>query len=190
MSEKERNIRETVNEANEVFKRTSLVNRNFNIDVTDIEKVFKTLKNKKAIGFDNIANEHLKYGGNCLKWHMMNLFNLVSTNYYTPKSWKSSLIVPLFKAGSKCKDNPNSYRGISLAPCIGKVFDKIIESKLTLKKDNKPFPNQQSCLHTSFNIQESTYHHLERLGNIIVILLDSTKAFETVWHQGLLHKLL
>jgi hypothetical protein len=122
---------------------------------------------------------------------MMNLFNLVSTNYYTPKPWKSSLIVPLFKAGSKCKDNPNSYRGISLAPCIGKVFDKIIEPKLILKKDNKPFPNQQqtayqqgiSCLHTSCNIQESIYRHLERFGKFIVILLDSTKAFDTVWHQ-------
>jgi hypothetical protein len=83
MSEKERNIRETVNEASEVFKGTYLVNRNFNIDVTDIEKVFKTLKNKKATGFDNIAYEHLTYGGNCLKCHMMNLFNLVSANYYT-----------------------------------------------------------------------------------------------------------
>jgi meiotically up-regulated gene 157 (Mug157) protein len=52
---------------------TSLENRNYNIDVTDIEKVLKTLKNNKATGFDNIAYEHLTYGGNCLKWHMMNL---------------------------------------------------------------------------------------------------------------------
>jgi hypothetical protein len=158
----QRNIRET---------GTSLEIRNYNIDVTDIEKVLKTLKNNKATGFDNIAYEHLTYGGNCLKWHMMNLFNLVSANYYTPKPCKSSLIVPFFKGGSKCKDNLNSYRGISLAPCIGKVFDRIIESKLTLKKDNKPFPNQQqtayqqgiSCLHTSFNVQKSIYHHLERI---------------------------
>jgi uncharacterized alkaline shock family protein YloU len=64
MSEKERNIRETVNEASEVFKGTSLENRNINIEVTDIEKVFKTLKYNKATGFDNIVYEHLKYGGN------------------------------------------------------------------------------------------------------------------------------
>jgi hypothetical protein len=83
-------------------------NRNINIEVTDIEKVFKTLKYNKATGFDNIVYEHLKYGGNWLKWHMMNLFNLVSTNYYTPKPWKSSLIIPLFKGGSKWKDNLNT----------------------------------------------------------------------------------
>jgi hypothetical protein len=33
---------------------TSLEIRNYNIDVTDIEKVLKTLKNNKATGFDNI----------------------------------------------------------------------------------------------------------------------------------------
>ena len=97
MSEKERNIRETVIEISEVFKGTSLENRNYNIDVTDIEKVLKNLKKNKATGFDNIAYEHLTYGGNCFKWHMMNLFNLVSANYYTPKPCKSSLIVPFLK---------------------------------------------------------------------------------------------
>ena len=163
----------------------------------DVEQVLKNLKNNKATGLDNIAYEHLKYGGECLKDHMTKLFNLVYFNTYSPKSWKMSLIVPLFKGGDKCKSDPNSYRGISLAPCIGKVYDKIIDSKLQLNKDNKCFPNPQqtayqqgvSCLHTSFNIHESIYHHLERLGNILLILLDSTKAFDTVWHSGLLYKL-
>ncbi|CAC5417008.1 unnamed protein product [Mytilus coruscus] len=188
ISDKEREINKTVEVAQKHFKGTFYDNAKLNITVNEVGKVLKSLKNNKASGLDNIEYEHLKYGGNSLRNHMTKLFNLVCYNFYSPKSLKSSLIVPLFKGGNKCKGDPNSYRGISLAPCIGKVFDKIIDSKLELKKDNKCFPNPQqtayqqclSCLHTSFNIHESLYHHLERLENIIVVLLDSTKAFDTV----------
>jgi hypothetical protein len=41
----------------------------------------------------------------------------------------------------------------------------------------------------SFNLQEVTIHHVEKNGTIIIILLDSTKAFDTVPHDGLRVKL-
>jgi hypothetical protein len=78
-------ILETVNEASEVFKGTSLENRNFNIDVTDIEKVFKTLKNIKATGFDNIKlfqnvlPNHLEYR---LEIHISSHSQLSSSNNF------------------------------------------------------------------------------------------------------------
>ncbi|CAG2213722.1 unnamed protein product [Mytilus edulis] len=143
VSDKERAITKTVEVAHKDFRGTFYNNTKLNITVNEVEKVLKCLKNNKASGLDNIEYEHLKYGGNSLRNHMTKLFNLVCYNFYSPKSWKSSLIVPLFKGGNKCKSDPNSYRGISLAPCIGKVLDKIIDLKLELKKDNKCFPNPQ-----------------------------------------------
>jgi uncharacterized membrane protein YcaP (DUF421 family) len=40
-------------------------------------------------------------------------------------------------------------------------------------------------MNASFNLQEVTIHHVEKNGTIIIILLDSTKAFDTVPHDGL-----
>ena len=44
-------------------------------------------------------------------------------------------------------------------------------------------------MNASFNLQEVTIHHVEKNGTIIIILLDSTKAFDTVPHDGLRVKL-
>ena len=44
-------------------------------------------------------------------------------------------------------------------------------------------------MNASFNLQVVTIHHVEKNGTIIIILLDSTKAFDTVLHDGLRVKL-
>ncbi|CAG2194964.1 unnamed protein product [Mytilus edulis] len=103
VSDKERAITKTVEVAHKDFRGTFYNNTKLNITVNEVEKVLKCLKNNKASGLDNIEYEHLKYGGNSLRNHMTKLFNLVCYNFYSPKSWKSSLIVPLFKGGKNVK---------------------------------------------------------------------------------------
>ena len=102
----------------------------------ELQKLIMSLPNKKAGGLDGIVYEHLKYGGNLLSKHLCNLFNLIFEQCITPMMWKLSLIIPLFKGGNKLKCNIDSYRGISLIPCISKVFEKLIDCRLDAKLDN------------------------------------------------------
>ena len=46
-----------------------------------------------------------------------------------------------------------------------------------------------SCLHTAFIFQETISHLREQKKKVYVALLDVKKAFDTVWHTGLFHKL-
>ncbi|CAC5400643.1 unnamed protein product [Mytilus coruscus] len=51
------------------------------------------------------------------------------------------------------------------------------------------YQKELSSIHASFNLQEPIRPFVERNSDVIVVLLDSTKAFDTVWHGALLYKL-
>ena len=70
----------------------------------------------------------LKYGGNELTLHLTQLFQQVLNSGITPKVWKESIIIPLFKKGNKT--NPDNYRGITLVNTTLKLFTKAMLSKL------------------------------------------------------------
>ncbi|CAG2254958.1 unnamed protein product [Mytilus edulis] len=157
--------------------------------IVSIENLTKCLKIQVPGWLDGICYEHLKYGGKLLQSHLCSLFNLVPETCYTSKSWKDSCIIPLFKGGNKSKSDPNSYRGISLLCSISKLFEKALYTRLPSLHHNFPHQSQvayQKALpstHTSFNMQEVVLHNLKRQSNSIVTLLDSMKAFDTLWHK-------
>lgn len=164
----------------------------------EVNQTIKLLKRRKACGYDGIQHEHLIYGGSSVIACLTKLFNKVIEVGKIPNAWKYGLIVPIFKGGTKPKNLPDSYRPVSLLPCVLKVFEHVIQNRITedLLKD-KTFPNTQqqgfqkhlSCLCASFNLQETIYHNLEMFGKVYVAFLDSKKAFDTVWRVGLMYKL-
>ncbi|ESP05387.1 hypothetical protein LOTGIDRAFT_102725 [Lottia gigantea] len=56
------------------------------------------------------------------------LFNEIFESGSYPTMWTKALIVPLLKKGSKAV--PNSYRGISLLDCLGKLYSTILNEHL------------------------------------------------------------
>ena len=80
-----------------------------------------------------------------------------------------------------------------------KLLEKLVLDRL-LKwtKDNDiVFPNPQqsayqkhrSCVSTAFVLQETIQHLIERHSKVYACFLDTSKAFDTVWHNGLFYKL-
>ena len=100
----------------------------------------------------------------------------------------------------KARQNPNeasSYRPISLLPIIGKLFEKLFSKKLKNIITNKQIiPNHQF----GFREKHSTIEQIHRITHQIeialekreicsAVFLDVSKAFDDVWHKGLIHKL-
>ncbi len=131
---------------------------------------------------------------------LVNLFTSILNIGYIPNNWKTGILIPIYKGGSKSTVDPDSYRAVSLLPSFYKLLERIICNKLNeFMTDNKyEFPCQQQqgfqkqlgSLTVSFNLHETLYHTVERNGKAYAALLDIRKAFDTVSHSGLISKLM
>ena len=109
--------------------------------------------------------------------------------------WKMSNVCPVFKSGDK-QDILN-YRPISLLSSISKCLEKIIYKHLyehcidnnLLIENNSGFKQNDSTVNLLVNITHQIYKSIDEGKDICVVFLDVSKAFDKVWHEGLLFKL-
>ena len=104
-------------------------------------------------------------------------------------------MIPLFK-----KDSPyifDNYRPISLLPSISKVFEKVVykqlysyfQSQKLLYKSQYGFREDHSTELASLELCDRIFRYLDEGKLPITIFLDLSKAFDTLDHDILLHKL-
>ena len=162
---------------------------------TEVESTLRALKTGKAAGPDSVNNIILKELAQPLSSPMSDLFNYSLASGKVPASWKQANVTPIFK-----KDNPSdvtNYRPISLLSTIGKVLEKIIHKYLyNYFHENHVITTLQS----GFVPGDSTVNQLAALYNtfckaldegkeVRAIFCDISKAFDRVWHKGLIFKL-
>jgi hypothetical protein len=162
----------------------------------EVLKCIKSMKNHKAPGWDSVTAEHLKYGGVELLQILLLLFNNIVQLEVIPKQLKKCVIIPIPK-GEKDATILGNNRGITLLPVIGKLFEKVLfERHIKWANEVDPFDPLQgaaqgkcSSTHTSLLLRETISYNLERGSTTYVALLDTQKAFDTVWVKGLFYKM-
>ena len=122
--------------------------------------------------------------------------NSVKLSCY-PDIWKKSIIIPARKKNDK--QLVNNYQPIFLSPIFGKIFEKIIFSRIYvfLLKEELLNPNQSgfhpsdSCINQLIAITHEIFEAFDCNPTLEVgsVFLDISKAFDKVWHKGLLYKL-
>lgn len=161
----------------------------------EIWNELRRLPNNSAPGLDQVSNRALKHSGKKVVTYLCEIFNACARMEYFPRPWKHALIVMLPKPG-KNPTIPNNHRPISLLNSMGKILEKLILNRLKIHIMPKIRPEQ-----FGFRPQHSTTIQLSKvLGNITdslnkrhrtaTVFLDFEKAFDKVWHDGLLFKLL
>ena len=161
-----------------------------------MKEAINQLKNNKATGPDLLRNEMFKSGQHVLIKPICKLFNLVYRSGHYPESWSEGRIISIHKKGDRY--NPANYRGITISSSLGKMFNSILNRRLYSFLDSRNIicPEQ-----IGFRKKHRTADHLFILKNLIakykknrkplyIAFIDFQKAFDTVWHQGLLYKLL
>jgi hypothetical protein len=92
----------------------------------DVDRAMKSIKNKAFIGVCGGLFRHLPR-----MWimYITQLFNVIFLNSQYPPSWRASLLVVLFKSGSKLQCG--NYRGISIMDSTAKLYDQLMNDRLS-----------------------------------------------------------
>ena len=114
-----------------------------------------------------------------------------------PDIWKKGNIIPAHKKEDKTLIN--NYRPISLLPIFGKIFERVIYNSLfNYFLSNKLFTPSQSgflpgdsCIAQLLSIIHEIQTAFDENPTVDVrgVFLDISKAFDKVWHDGLIFKL-
>ena len=173
-------------------------NENLLHDVTaeELNKIIKVLKCKKYQRNDGFTNEHVKYGGALMLKCLAKLFSWIEKYEYIPEAFKVGIIIPIPK-GEKNRTKQDNYRGITWLPVIAKLFEKLIMSRIEGSVLNNCLIHEMqgaaqphcSSLHSAWLVREAIGSNIENGKNVFIGLLDTKKAFDTVWQDGLFYKL-
>jgi len=161
----------------------------------EVKSVIKSLDTSKAVGPDKIHNKILIASLPIIAEPLSILFTRSLNEGIFPNIWKTANITPIFKKGDK--GDCSNYRPISLLSCVGKVLEKCVQKHMFnyFASNNILTPSQ-----SGFIPGDSTVYQLTCLYNdfckslddnitVQAIFFDISKAFDRVWHKGLLSKL-
>ena len=166
-----------------------------NISQDDVKDAISLLKPYKAPGPNSVSPKLIKEAKNELAHPLSKLFNLSLTLKAFPDSWKQANVTAVHKKDDRCL--PNNYRPISLLNCEGKLMERCVHKYIS------QYLKQHSIItefQSGFQSGDSTINQLVYLYNefskaldenkeVRVVFLDISKAFDRVWHWGLLTKL-
>ncbi len=170
------------------------INQNFNM-----EELLTALNNKKkgsAPGLDLTSYQIIRQLPPKIKNILLKLYNLIYQTGQVPTDWKEALVIPIPKPG-KPLGEPDSFRPISLTSNLCKTMEAMVKNRLQHHITNNNLLEEDQ---SGFTPGRSTLDHLARLeqdiktGQLnkqytVAIFLDFSKAFDMVWHEGLIHKL-
>ena len=110
-----------------------------------------------------------------------------------PNDWKIANVVPVHRKSDK--QILKNYRLVSLLPICGKVFQRLIYNSLFeyfIENDYLISPNQSgfkpgdSCTNQLISITHEIYQSFDDGFEVRGVFLDISKAFDKVWHNGLI----
>ena len=164
------------------------------VSLADIDFEIKSLKTGKASTFLGIPAKHLKQVIEIIVEPLMQIWNIeVIENYKFPTKLKYADISPIFKKLERI--HVENYRPVSILPVVSKVFEKIMQKQMIAYIEK--FLSSHLCgYRKGFNAQyaltsmiEKWKKSLDNKGHAGAVLMDLSKAFDTLNHELMIAKL-
>ena len=165
------------------------------IDENKVCQIINNLSNKSSCRFDGISLKLTKYLKPLIIQPITLIINQMLTTGIFPDKLKIAKVKPIFKKGDT--SSFSNYRPISLLPSISKIFEKAIyDQTYSYFQQNNLFYSSQygfrkghSTEYAALELVDRILQHLDNNKLPINFYLDLSKAFDTLDHKILLHKL-
>ena len=123
------------------------------------------------------------------------IFQSCLDNGKFPSEWKKANVVPVFKKNNK--EELKNYRPISLLPVSSKIFERLLYDSMfkfftennLISLNQSGFKPGDSCVNQLLSITHQIFKSLDNGHEVRSVFLDMYKAFDKVWHKGLIFKL-
>ena len=180
----------------EIIEEPYFSDLDFSISTNEINKAVRSLKNDKAVGIDQVNNEMIKASMSFIISPLKAIFNAILLYKHYPKEWKKGIIVNLFKSGNIL--NADNYRGLTINSCLGKVFNTVLNNRLNDYLEKHQLISDKQI---GFKKNARTSDHLFLVNtlfrkflklnkNVYICFVDFRKAYDSVWREALMLKLL
>ena len=177
------------------IRKTDKTLSNLTFSQDEIKKVIRNLDPSKAHGHDMLSIRMLKICDDSLCRPLELIFYSCIENGKFPSEWKKANVCPVHKKNDK--QTVKNYRPISLLPICGKIFERLLYNNMFsfFRKNNLISSNQSgfqpgdSCTNQLLSITHEIYSSFDNGFEVRGVFLDISKAFDKVWHDGLLYKL-
>ena len=173
------------------------ISENFSVSAVTEDEIDKIICNFKdsAAGWDDLRPRIMKLIKSCKKRPLAHICNRSFVTGIFPSELKIANVVPIFKSGDDMVFS--NYRPVSVLPVLSKILERLMYNQLIL------YLNRHDLLYEyQFGFQKGKSTHMALItlidkisealdqGELVIgILLDFSKAFDTVDHGILLKKL-
>lgn len=160
------------------------------VDQTSIVDLLNQIKTC-SMGPDGIGINMIKLCCPFIIQYLTHIINCCLTQNIFPTKWKQAYVIPIAKI--KQPTEYNHLRPISLLPTLSKVLEKIINEQLRnhltkfdiLPRFQSGFRPHYSCTTALLKITDDLLQAADQRKLTILVLLDFTKAFDTINYEVL-----
>ena len=167
---------------------------NIDFKTEDIRKLLTKLKSGKAAGPDDILTILLNETAEALALPISIIFRKSLDEGRVPSMWKKAKVTAILKKGNRT--SANNYRPVSLTCLLCKLMETLIRNKIMdhmqennlICREQHGFTPGRSCVSQLLDTLDCWTEILDNGGSIDAIYMDFRKAFDSVPHRRLLHK--
>lgn len=161
----------------------------------EITSAISEIKSGKAPGSDKIHPEFLLHCGKYARKWLADFYTDILKSGEIPHFLKKASIIAILKPG-KANDQPQNYRPIALLSCVYKLLERLIHNRISntilgvIPIEQAGFRPNRSCTDQILSLTTHIEAGFQRKQKTSVAFIDLSAAYDTVWRQGLICKLI
>nr|CAH7740814.1 unnamed protein product [Callosobruchus chinensis] len=163
------------------------------VSLDNVQAIIHSIKSN-ASGMDGITLQMLKLCFPAVGIYLLHIINICLEKGYFPEQWKTAVVTPLPKISNPT--SVNELRPISLLPLLSKILERVVYVQILdhlntfniVPTHQSGFQKNRSTTTALTYLSDSIISSLDKKYMSLLVLLDFSKAFDTLNHRLLVAK--